>query len=85
MATSTIKALPYVKYCENTGDANTFANGVTLVTISTLNTAQENERCAIFTATLLTNPIRKVQLEINTSGQIYTRYSTGSWTSWVQK
>lgn len=85
MATGTIKALPYVKYCENTGDADTFADGVTIVTTSALNTASASERCAIFTATLLSNPIRKVQFELSTNGHIYTRYNMGSWTSWAEK
>lgn len=84
MATGFIKALPYVMYSENTGDADTFADGVTIVTTSALNTASASERCAIFTATLLSNPIRKVQFEIGSNGYIYTRYNMGSWSSWVR-
>lgn len=85
MATGTIKALPYVKYCENTGDANTFADGVTLVTTSALNTATAGERCAIFSATLLDSPLRKVQFELSVNGLIYTRYNSGSWSTWSAK
>lgn len=82
MATGTIIDTS-VKYCTNTGDANTFADGITIVATSASNTAIADERCVIMTFTLLTNPIRKVQFEEGLNGMYRRAYSATGWSAWV--
>ena len=92
MASGTIKAVAsksdianMVKYQTPTSDADTFLDGITIVSspsgISHL--PQANQRMSIITYTLLPSPVRKVQYAIDIAGKEYRRTYLGTWSDWV--
>lgn len=73
-----------VEYRTNTGDADTFADGITIVSNSTTsNIPASVGRCAVLTFTLLQSPTRKTQTALSL-GQIWVREYTGAWGNWAQ-
>lgn len=73
-----------VEYRTNTGDADTFADGITIVTNSTTsNIPATVGRCAVLTFTLLQYPLRKTQTALSL-GKIWVREYTGAWGEWNQ-
>lgn len=74
-----------VKYQTPTSDANTFLDGITIVSnpsgISNIPVA--GQRCSVTTYTLLSSPARKVQHAIGIENKEYKRTYTSSWSEWV--
>ena len=71
-------------YRSNTGDVNTFQDGITIVTnVNTLNTPSAN-RYAVLTFTLYSSPGRKVQVAFGVSEIFIRYYSEPTWTNWQQ-
>ena len=71
------------KYQNPTSDANTFLDGVTIVSNGTnvSNLPESGQRYAILTFTLLADPVRKCQIAIG-SGLMYYRFATPNWGGW---
>ena len=75
-----------VPYQASTGNCNTFADGITIVTDTSTSNLPASSRMAVLTFTVLSSPLRKVQVAFELSA-IYRRScadntSTG-WSAWT--
>jgi hypothetical protein len=67
-----------------TNDANTFADGITVVTSSSgISNLPTNDRYTVYSWTLLESPLRKVQFAQGLSAA-YIRSYSGSWGNWQE-
>ena len=67
-----------------TNDANTFANGITVVTASSgISNLPTNDRYTVYSWTLLESPLRRVQFAHGLSAT-YIRSYAGSWGNWQE-